>query len=294
MNGVVVVDKPQGPTSHDVVAAARRALREKSIGHTGTLDPLATGVLALACGKATRLVRFMSAVDKDYEATLRFGIATDSYDISGRVVAETAARPSREAVGAALASLGGERLQTPPTYSAKKVDGDRAYDLARRDLAVELAPVRVTLSAWEIMEWTAEEATVRLTCSAGFYVRTLAHEVGRLVGTGACLSALRRTRSGSFGLASAANMEALMAGRAPVIPMADLLPELSAVQVDAEGVKRVRNGRDLLTHQCRPAIAGGATTRGTWTRILGPEGDLVALASPGATPGVLHPAVVLI
>ena len=138
MNGVVVVDKPRGPTSHDVVAAARRALREKSIGHAGTLDPLATGVLALACGKATRLVRFLSAADKEYEATLRFGVTTDTYDSSGQTVAESSARPTREAVAAALASLMGARLQTPPAYSAKKIDGHRAYDLARQARPVEV------------------------------------------------------------------------------------------------------------------------------------------------------------
>jgi tRNA pseudouridine55 synthase len=296
MNGVVVVDKPRGPTSHDVVAAARRALREKSIGHTGTLDPLATGVLALACGKATRLVRFMSGADKEYEATLRFGLVTDSYDASGRVVAETPARPRQEAVAAALAALAGKRLQTPPAYSAKKIDGDRAYDLARRDRAVEPAPVHVTLESYTITGWSGDEATVRLVCSAGFYVRSLAHEVGQLVGTGACLSALRRTRSGSFTLEAAVDMVGLMEGKAVPIPMADLLPELSAVHVDADGVQRVRHGRDLSRQQYRAAAGGAAAQRpgGGWTRVLGPAGDLVAIASPGDLPGVLHPSVVLI
>ena len=296
MNGVVVVDKPRGPTSHDVVAAARRALREKSIGHAGTLDPLATGVLALACGKATRLVRFLSAADKAYEATVRFGVATDTYDSSGQTVAETAARPTREAVAAALASLMGERPQMPPAYSAKKIDGHRAYDLARQARPVEVSPARVTLAESEIVDWSGDEAVIRLTCSAGFYVRTLAHEIGQLVGTGACLSALRRTRSGSFTLAAAVGMEALMTGGATPIPMSALLPELSAVSVDADGVTRVLHGRDLSRQQYRPAGAEGAPLlpAGAWTRVLGPTGDLVAVASPGPAPGVLHPSVVLI
>ena len=295
MNGVVVVDKPPGPTSHDIVAAARRALREKSIGHAGTLDPLATGVLALACGKATRLVRFFSAADKAYEATLRFGVTTDTYDSSGQTVAETAARPTREAVAAALASLTGERLQTPPAYSAKKIDGHRAYDLARQARPVEVSPVRVTLVESELLAWSDDEAVIRLTCSAGFYVRTLAHEIGQLVGTGACLSALRRTRSGSFTLASAVGMDALMSGGATPIPMSELLPELSAVSVDADGVTRVLHGRDLSRQQYHPAPAGGPLqAAGAWTRVLGPTGDLVAVASPGPAPGVLHPSVVLI
>jgi tRNA pseudouridine55 synthase len=295
MNGVVVVDKPPGPTSHDIVAAARRALREKSIGHAGTLDPQATGVLALACGKATRLVRFFSAADKAYEATLRFGITTDTYDSSGQVVAETAARPTREAVAAALASLMGERLQTPPAYSAKKIDGHRAYDLARQARPVEVSPVRVTLVESELLTWSGDEAVIRLTCSAGFYVRTLAHEIGQLVGSGACLSALRRTRSGSFTLESAVGMDALMTGGATPIPMSELLPELSAVSVDADGVTRVLHGRDLSRQQYHPAADGAPLhAAGAWTRVLGPTGDLVAVASPGPAPGVLHPSVVLI
>jgi tRNA pseudouridine55 synthase len=296
MNGVVVVDKPRGPTSHDVVAAARRALREKSIGHAGTLDPLATGVLVLACGKATRLVRFLSAADKEYEATLRFGVTTDTYDSAGQTVAESSARPAREAVAAALASLMGARLQIPPAYSAKKIDGRRAYDLARQSRPVEVSPARVTLLASEILAWSGDEAVIRLTCSAGFYVRTLTHEIGQLVGTGACLSALRRTRSGTFTLASAVGMEALMTGRAQSIPMSELLTELSAVLVDADGVTRVLHGRDLSRQQYRPAPPGLTPPAGAgeWTRVLGPTGDLLAVASPGQGPGVLHPAVVLI
>jgi tRNA pseudouridine55 synthase len=297
MNGVVVVDKPCGPTSHDVVAAARRALREKSIGHAGTLDPMATGVLVLACGKATRLVRFLTASEKEYEATVRFGVTTDSYDSSGQVVTESASRPTRDAVATALASLAGERLQMPPVYSAKKIDGHRAYDLARLARPVEVVPARVTLMASEILTWSGgDEATIRLTCSTGFYVRTLAHELGQLVGTGACLSALRRTRSGGFTIAAAAGMDRLMAGDAPVVPMSALLPELSAVRVDADGVTLVQHGRDLSREQYRPA-AGAAPlsdARGLWTRVLGPTGDLVAVATSTGLPGVLHPAVVLI
>lgn len=292
MNGVVVVDKPSGPTSHDVVAAARRALREKSIGHAGTLDPLATGVLALACGRATRLVRFLSAADKEYEAAIRFGVTTDTYDASGAVQTQTPARPTRDAVVAALAALGGERLQTPPAYSAKKIDGHRAYDLARQARPVAVTPARVTLHSAEVVDWSPDEARIRLTCSAGFYVRTLAHELGQLVGTGACLGALRRTRSGSFTLARAVGMDTLMTGQVAPIPMSDLLPELSAVRVDAHGVALVQHGRDLVRRQYRPAAA--ATGDAAWTRVLGPTGDLVAVATPGSEPGVLHPSVVLI
>ena len=180
----------------------------------------------------------------------------------------------------------GERLQTPPAYSAKKIDGHRAYDLARQARPVEVSPARVTLIESEILAWSGDEAVIRLTCSAGFYVRTLAHEIGQLVGTGACLSALRRTRSGSFTLAAAVGHGRLMTGGATPIPMSELLPELSAVSVDADGVTRVLHGRDLSRQQYHPARAGGAPlpAAGAWTRVLGPTGDLVAVATsrPGA------------
>ena len=136
MDGVLVIDKPSGVTSHDVVAVARRAIGERRIGHTGTLDPLATGVLPLACGRATRLVRFLTASDKEYLATVRFGMTTDSYDVTGTETSRSALRPDRDAVTRALASLTGSYLQTPPAFSAKKVAGRRAYDMARREEAV--------------------------------------------------------------------------------------------------------------------------------------------------------------
>src|SRR4029450_9508855 len=140
MDGLLVIDKPEGLTSHDVVAAARRLLGEKRIGHTGTLDPLATGVLPLACGRATRLVRFLTASDKDYEARIRFGVATDTYDITGTPVSRSDVRPTRDVIEQALVSLRGEYRQMPPAFSAKKVRGTPAYVLARRDEPVELQP----------------------------------------------------------------------------------------------------------------------------------------------------------
>ena len=178
IDGVLVVDKPAGVTSHDVVAMARRLLRETRIGHTGTLDPMATGVLPLACGRATRLVRFLATADKDYEAGIRLGIATDTYDVTGRETMRSDRRPSREAIAAALEALEGEHLQSPPPYSAKKIAGRRAYELARQVIAVQPAPVRVRLERAEITSFTDDVVTVRLTCSSGFYVRSLAHELG--------------------------------------------------------------------------------------------------------------------
>ena len=204
MNGVVVVDKPRGPTSHDVVAAARRALREKSIGHAGTLDPLATGVLALACGKATRLVRFLSASDKDYEATVRFGVATDTVRQLGTSRRRTAGPPDARGRGRRAGSL----MRRAPADAAGilRQEDRRPPRLRSRPAATPGRGGAGRASRWSrarSWRWSGDEAVIRLTCSAGFYVRTLAHEIGQLVGTGACLSALRRTRSGSFTLAAA-------------------------------------------------------------------------------------------
>src|SRR5688572_4647004 len=164
MDGVLVVDKPAGLTSHDVVAAARRAFNEQRIGHTGTLDPLATGVLPLAIGRATRLVRFLTASDKDYDATIRFGLTTDSYDVTGAETSRSDRIPSREEVERGLAALRGEYLQMPPAYSAKKVGGKRAYAMARRDEAVELTAVPVTVSRAELVTLDGATARVGITC----------------------------------------------------------------------------------------------------------------------------------
>jgi tRNA pseudouridine55 synthase len=290
MDGVLVVDKPEGPTSHDVVAVARRALREKRIGHTGTLDPMATGVLPLACGKATRLVRFLSASDKDYEATVRFGITTDTYDITGTETGRVSGPVRRAEIEAALETLQGEYLQTPPPFSAKKVDGVRAYALARRAQPVALKAVPVRVSGVELGEVSGERAVVRLTCSAGFYVRSFAHSLGQAVGTGACLEALRRTRSGDFTVEGAIGLDELQADPEAaagwILPLERLLPRFPAVTVTDEGRLRVSHGREL-----QPVHFTG--TPSGWTRILDGEGHLVALGQPGAETDSLHPEVVL-
>jgi tRNA pseudouridine55 synthase len=313
MNGVLAVDKPDGVTSHDVVAAARRALRCKSIGHTGTLDPLATGVLPLVCGRATRLVRFLSASDKEYEATIRFGFTTDTYDITGEETSRTGAAPGREALLKALDALTGEYLQMPPAYSAKKVGGRRAYDFARKDETVELTAVAVRVSGVVVKAFEGESATISLTCSAGFYVRAFAHSLGEILGTGACLAALRRTRSGEFGLEGAVSLDELSRDDSRedqlaswLIPMEQLLPGLPAVRLTGEGLLRVSHGRmveaaDLVAPGPKdPAYAAETSRRAgpldppEWVRLLDPGGALVALATPGVAPGSLHPSVVLI
>ncbi len=287
MDGVLVVDKPSGITSHDVVAVARRATGERRIGHTGTLDPLATGVLPLACGRATRLVRFLSASDKEYQATIRFGVTTDSYDVTGTETNRSGVRPDRDAVARALESLTGTYLQRPPAFSAKKVAGRRAYEMARKDEAVELTPVPVTVSTAELELFSGDIARVRLVCSAGFYVRALAHSLGELTGAGACVEALRRTRSGEFRLERAVTLAQLSSGdvRAPaVVAMDQLLVGFPAVTVTDEGRNRVCHGQEVE----------GSPGMSEWVRLMDGHGELLAVARAGSRPGFLHPAVVLI
>lgn len=297
MDGVLIVDKPQGLTSHDVVAVARRSLHEKRIGHTGTLDPLATGVLPLACGRATRLVRFFVSSDKDYEATVRFGVATDTYDITGRETSRSERVPERDAVEAALVSLRGEYLQVPPAYSAKKVAGERAYARARRDEAVTLAPAPVRVTRAELVEFTGASARIDITCSAGFYVRTFAHSLGELVATGACLESLRRTRSGEFSVGQAVELEQVRQSSVAVterwISLERLLPSMPSVRLGNEGRKRVAHGQMLGDAH---VLGGGNSGRGpgAWVRLIDEEGQLVALSTVDSTGEFLHPTVVLI
>jgi len=313
MDGVLVVDKPEALTSHDVVATARRLLGEKRIGHTGTLDPLATGVLPLACGRATRLVRFLTASDKDYEATILFGVTTDTLDITGEETSRSGRTPTSEALAAALRSFEGEHMQVPPAYSAKKVGGRRAYEFARRDEPVELAAVPVRVSRLELLECAHRStvlggrARIALTCSAGFYVRALVRDLGEQLGTGATLEALRRTRSGEFTLDEAIDLNGLTRGRLdpsdpgsripdPVletllIPMEKLLTGFPSVIVTAEGLTRVSHGQHV-----RPAdVAGTLPSRAAaWVRLLDGGGTLVGLGTPQPVSGFLHPEVVLI
>ena len=304
MDGVLVIDKPQGVTSHDVVSAARRALGEPLIGHTGTLDPLATGILPLAIGRATRLVRFLTASDKDYDATIRFGMTTDSYDITGAETNRTDAVPSRDAVLAAILALTGDYLQPPPAFSAKKIQGRRAYQLARQNQPVALTPARVRVARADLLEYTGACARVALTCSAGFYVRSFAHTLGELTGAGACLDALRRTRSGEFDLDLALPMDALQdpsRTAAKLVALEGLLPRLPGVTVTARGRAHVSHGRELTAEDYERVRRPGAADahadpapHPAWVCLFDGTGALVALATPGPAPGSLHPSVVLI
>jgi tRNA pseudouridine55 synthase len=312
-DGVIVIDKPAGPTSHDVVAVMRRTLlraapfggqaSKQKVGHTGTLDPLASGVLPLVLGKATRLAQFLSSAEKEYEADITLGTTTTTYDRGGEVVPHGGQRQLSELtptlVEEAVAAFRGTSLQEPPAYSAKKIDGDRAYDLARRNAPVRLEPVMVTAFALDVLEWHGSVLRVRLVCSAGYYVRSLAHAIGERLGTGAHLAALVRTRSGDFGLSQAVGLDVL--DRRPdeaasrVTPLSELLPALPAVTLTAEGASLAARGGFIgPAHVHGPAGLARVWREGR-VRLLHPDGRLVAIAEarPGGAAGLLHPSVVL-
>jgi tRNA pseudouridine55 synthase len=308
IDGVLVIDKPPGPTSHDVVARARRALREKRIGHTGTLDPLATGVLALVIGKATRLAPFLSAAEKEYEATVRLGTATDTYDALGSPVsADATLRDPIDVaqVESALDRFRGTFQQLPPPYSAKKVAGVPAYKLARKQKEVTLPPVTVTVHALELMEMTGADVRLRMTTSAGFYVRSLAHDLGAQLGCGGYLEGLRRIRAGRFRLEEAVRLEDLERDPAAavhrLIPLAGVLPDLPAIRVTDLGAQRVAHGNSLRRQDFAetgavPLLSEGARIPGTGpvsVRVIDGGGRLLAIAAAGAD-GLLRPSVVLV
>jgi len=300
LSGGLIVDKPSGPTSHDVVARVRRALGEKRIGHTGTLDPLATGVLVLLVGRATRLAQFLTGDDKEYVADVRLGIATPTYDAEGldlqlsRSVRLQPEDLQSDDIDRALDSFRGTFMQVPPPYSAKKVQGTRAYRHARRQTPVALEPVEVRVH--ELERLGTDDATLlrlRIVTSSGFYVRSLAHDLGHCLGCGAHLERLRRTRAGRFTVDDAVPLESVegegpaAAGR--LVPLALLLDRMPAVTVSPEGAALVAHGHPLSPRQLAEAASGPAQT----VRVLDCNGELLAVADrrPDA---LLHPRLVLV
>jgi len=252
VNGLLILDKPGGMTSHDVVARVRRATGEQSVGHLGTLDPMATGVLPLLLGKYTRLAQFYGASGKAYTGTIRFGFATDTYDAEGQPVGEPqTVTLDLETVRALAAKFLGETEQMPPPYSAKKVEGTPAYKLARQGKTPELKPVRVTVDAFTIEHVEDDVAAFAMRISAGGYVRAIAHAMGQALGCGAHLASLRRTQAGPFRLEQAlplSDVEALGAAGELEERMPHprtLLPEMPAVTADEATVGRIRNGMQV-------------------------------------------------
>jgi tRNA pseudouridine55 synthase len=276
-SGVLVVDKPAGPTSHDVVDRVRRVLAVRRVGHTGTLDPFATGVLPICVGKATRLVRFLSGGPKVYAATVRLGFDTDTDDLTGTPLHEPrAVCLSGDEIAAALRSQLGEIEQTAPAYSAKHVHGRRLYDLAREGVPVARPTSRVVVHAIRLVASHEEGLDLEVTCSPGTYIRALARDLGAVLGTGGHLVALRRLRSGTFGLEQAIELDALGA-ETPLVPLKALLPEMPAVIVGAEGRSAVGHGRPLTRELVLEGFPDAPPER---LRVLDPSGDLLALAVP--------------
>jgi tRNA pseudouridine55 synthase len=301
VDGVLVVDKPAGPTSHDIVDRARRVFAMRRVGHTGTLDPFATGVLPLCLGRATRLARFLAAGEKIYRATVRLGFATTTDDLTGEPLGALSA-PAVEpgALEAALCGLVGVFDQVPPAFSARQVGGRRLHDLARRGEAVARAATPVTVHALDLVARDGDRLELEVRCSAGTYVRALARDLGERLGCGAHLVALRRTRSGSFDLRQAVSGESFEQAAERVIPLSGLLVDWPAAVVDAAGLERVRHGREL---EAEHVVAGFPRAPVPRMRVLNRRGGLVALAVPrGFEAGgsqlprrpVLHPDLVLL
>jgi tRNA pseudouridine55 synthase len=293
LDGVIIVDKPRGWTSHDVVNKMRRFAGTRKVGHLGTLDPSATGVLPLVLGRATRLAQFYTRNDKIYEGIIHFGNSTDSYDADGEPTSpEVPITLDRASVDAALDRSRGEFAQLPPPVSAKKIGGKPAYELARKHQPVDLKPVSITVYDLEILKLEGADATVRVHCSAGTYLRSIAHDAGQALGCGAYLKNLRRTSSGDFEIGSARTLDQLAVlsneGRLEeaLVPAAELLPEFPAEMVDAITAGQIRNGRDFRVSPFRP-LAG---TR--FVKALNAEGDLIAIGE-ARLPHLYHPVLVL-
>ena len=289
----MVVDKPEGLTSHDVVNRVRRLANTRKVGHLGTLDPMATGVLPLVLGRATRLAQFFSSGEKTYDARIQFGWATDTYDREGTptsVLVEP--RFTRSELERVLAEFSGTILQTPPAFSAKKIGGTPAYRLARRQIAVQLEPVEVQVFALDLLEFEGTTTRIRLRCSAGTYLRGIAHDAGQRLGCGAFLTALRRTASGEFTEDEARTLEALQelagAGRLSeaLIPGARVLPQIPNATVDALTAGEIRHGKDF---RLSPFVERAGAK---YVKAVSPEGDLIAIGE-ARLPHVYHPVLVL-
>ena len=272
-NGIIIIDKPAGWTSMDVCAKLRGIFHEKRVGHAGTLDPMATGVLPVFLGRATRAVEFAEQTGKEYLAGLRLGLVTDTQDVTGRVLEERPVTCAPAEVEAALAAFRGEILQVPPMYSAVKIGGKKLYELARKGREVERKPRPVTIHALEVLERTgAGDYLLRVRCSKGTYVRTLCHDVGAALGCGGTLSALRRTEAAGFGLDRAVRLEDVQAaadrGEAErlLLPVDAYYPDHPALTVGLREERAARNG----------AVFPWRGADGTY-RVYGPAGDFLLL-----------------
>lgn len=274
MNGLLVIDKPGGWTSHDVVARVRRITGERSVGHLGTLDPMATGVLPLVLGKWTRLAQFYLNAEKEYDGTIRFGFATDTYDAKGERVGEESDPQFSEAeLQGVVEGFRGSIRQMPPPFSAKKIKGVPAYKLARQEKPVELEPVEVRVMELEVGPVKDGVAEFRAEVSSGTYVRSLAHDIGQKLVCGAHLSSLRRTRHAEFDIADAVTLEKLEAAGDSLpqylLSARGVLPKMPAVMATEEQLTKVRHGNPVNLMEL---------TRAPEVKVLGPGGELAAIA----------------
>jgi tRNA pseudouridine55 synthase len=274
VSGVLVVDKPVGLTSHDVVQIVRRGTGIRRAGHTGTLDPRASGVLVILIGPAVRLSEYVSASDKRYQATIRLGSTTDTYDSEGTITSSFEVGDiDEQEFDEILQKFVGEMEQVPPPYSAVKVKGRKAYEMARKGEEVELEPRTINVYSLEVLEWAPPEAVIDVYCSSGTYVRSLAHDLGKEMGTGAHLVGLRRTKSGRFTLRDAVPLRRLQEAFDQgdwykyLIPAAEALSDWPMVELDPDEVELVRHGHRVKANEDDVG----------WARGVSQQGDLVAL-----------------
>ena len=288
--GIMVVDKPIGPTSHQIVSMVRRGTGIRKVGHAGTLDPRASGVLVLCLGPATRLSEYLSTSTKRYEAVIRFGTSTETYDSEGPVTRDTGKPPTLQEINAVLDEFRGEIEQVPPPYSAIKVKGKKAYELAREGKEVELEARSVTIYEFKVQQYEKPDLSVSIECTAGTYIRSLAHDIGERLGCGAHLAALRRTKAGPFTIDDAEPLPKLEVGFVTnkwekyVRPAVDALPEVPDVLVDEETLKKLQNGHRIPRSEETCELA----------KAIGPDGDLVAILEPVEETGEWHPTKVFV
>lgn len=268
MTGILLIDKAPDWTSHDVVAKLRGIAREKRIGHSGTLDPMATGLLVVFLGRATRAVEFAEADEKTYVAELLLGRSTDTQDITGNTLSVSNCIPDRDTLERTLARFRGEIMQIPPMYSAIKRDGKKLYELARKGVEVERAPRRVTIRSLELLGGADKAYTLRVRCSKGTYIRTLCHDIGQTLGCGGCMSALRRVRAGAFSVEDAVRLDALTDAEAVaerLLPVDSLFSAYPEYVLPERQLRLVRNGNDVPA----PSLADGRY------RVYAPNGEFL-------------------
>ena len=273
MNGIIIIDKPQEWTSNDVVSRLRRVFNTRRIGHGGTLDPMATGVLPIFVGRATRGVEFFEHAEKDYETTIRFGLTTDTEDITGKTITECEVHLTEEDLLAVLPQFRGDILQVPPMYSAIKVNGQKLYDLARKGREVERQPRPITIHELELLEFTGNEARLRVRCSKGTYIRTLCKDIGEALGCGGCMAALRRVEAGEYTLEGSIPLRQLLdvseAGgdvEHLLRPVDTMFASHRKLSLNEKQARLVKNG-NAFASDCAD---------GTY-RVYAPDGEFLAL-----------------